>query len=71
MNAPVSPAEGQRVSLSAAELAGLTVHDSGFRYDGDGALLRLGLQAYAFGIVDAMTWPMRVREDRPPFGGRP
>ena len=32
----------RRVALGAAELAGLTVLDSGFRYDGDGALLRLG-----------------------------
>ena len=41
----------RRVSLGAAELAGLTLHDSAFRYDGDGALLRLGLQAYALGIA--------------------
>ena len=31
----------RKVSLAAAELAGLTVLDSGFQYDGDGALLRL------------------------------
>jgi len=30
----------RKVSLGAAELDGLTVLDSGFRYDGDGALLR-------------------------------
>ena len=41
----------RRVALGAAELAGLTVLDSGFRYDGDGALLRLGLQAHALGIA--------------------
>ena len=41
----------RRVSLGEAELAGLTVLDSGFRYDGDGALLRLGLQAHALGIA--------------------
>ena len=41
----------RRVSLGAAELAGLTVLDSGFGYDGDGALLRLGLQAHALGIA--------------------
>ena len=41
----------RRVSLGAAELAALTVLDSGFRYDGDGALLRLGLQAHALGIA--------------------
>ena len=41
----------RRVSLGAAELAALTVLDSGFRHDGDGALLRLGLQAHALGIA--------------------
>ena len=41
----------RKVSLGAAELAGLTVLDSGFRYDGDGGLLRLGLQAHALGIA--------------------
>ena len=41
----------RRVALGAAELAGLTALDSGFRYDGDGALLRLGLQAHALGIA--------------------
>ena len=41
----------RKVSVGAAELAGLTVLDSGFRYDGDGALLRLGLQAHALGIA--------------------
>ena len=41
----------RKVSIRTAELAGLTVLDSGFRYDGDGALLRLGLQADALGIA--------------------
>ena len=41
----------RKVSLGATELAGLTVLDSGFRYDGDGWLLRLGLQAHALGIA--------------------
>ena len=41
----------RRVSLSAAELAGLGVQDGGFSYDGDGALLRLGLQARVLGIA--------------------
>ena len=41
----------RKVALSAAELAGLTVRDSGFRYDGDGGLLRLGMQAHALGIA--------------------
>ena len=40
-----------RVSLGPAELSGLTVLDSGFRYDGNGNLLRLGLQAHALGIA--------------------
>ena len=34
----------RQVSLGAAELTALTVLDSGFRYNGGGALLRLGLQ---------------------------
>ncbi len=41
----------RRVSITAADLAGLTVLDGGFRYDGDGTLLRLGLQAHALGIA--------------------
>ena len=41
----------RKVALGASELAGLTVLDSGFRYDGDGGLLRLGLQANALGIA--------------------
>ena len=41
----------RRVTLGAAELAGLTVHDGGFSYDGDSALLRLGLQAHVLGLA--------------------
>ncbi len=41
----------RRVSVGAADLAGLTVHAGGFGYDGDGALLRLGLQAHTLGIA--------------------
>ena len=41
----------RKVVLGAADLAGLTVRDGGFRYDGDGALLRLGLQAHVLGIA--------------------
>ena len=37
----------RRLELGPAALAGLTVLDSTFRYDGDGALLRLGLQRRA------------------------
>ena len=41
----------RKVSLGTAELAGRTVLDSGFRHNGDGGLLRLGLQAHALGIA--------------------
>ncbi len=41
----------RKVSLNAADLAGLTVLDGGFQYHGDGRLLRLGLQAYALGLA--------------------
>ena len=41
----------RRVSLTDEDLASLTIQETEFRYDGDGALLRLGLQAYALGIA--------------------
>jgi len=41
----------RKVTLSAEDLAGLTILDAGFSYDGDGRLLRLGLQAYSLGIA--------------------
>jgi len=41
----------RRVTLTAEDLESLTIHQAGFDYDGDGALLRLGLQAYALGIA--------------------
>ena len=41
----------RKVSLGTVELAGVTVLDSGFRYDGDGGLLGLGLQGHAHGIA--------------------
>ena len=41
----------RRVRLTAAELAELTVSDPSFSYNGDGRLLRLGLQAYSLGIA--------------------
>ena len=41
----------RRVTLTADDLAGLTIADSALSYDGDGRLLRLGLQAYALGIA--------------------
>jgi hypothetical protein len=39
------------VTLTAEDLACLTIIDSSRTYDGDGRLLRLGLQAYAMGIA--------------------
>ena len=41
----------RRVTLTAADIAELTIADSALSYDGDGRLLRLGLQAYALGIA--------------------
>jgi len=41
----------RKVTLSTSDLEGLTVLDAGFSYDGDGRLLRLGLQAYSLGIA--------------------
>src|SRR5438874_2644230 len=41
----------RKVTLTADDLKGLTVIDSQHSYDGDGRLLRLGLQAYALGIA--------------------
>lgn len=41
----------RKVTLTAHDLAQLTVLDSGYSFDGDGRLLRLGLQAYALGIA--------------------
>jgi len=41
----------RKVSLSTDDLENLTILDPGFRYDGNGHLLRLGLQAYSLGIA--------------------
>ena len=41
----------RRVTLTAADLERLTVLDAQHSFDGDGRLLRLGLQAYALGIA--------------------
>jgi superfamily II DNA or RNA helicase len=41
----------RRVTLTSNDLAALTVLESSPTYDGDGTLLRLGLQAYALGIA--------------------
>ena len=41
----------RRVTLTTADLQTLTISNPGFTYDGDGNLLRLGLQAYSLGIA--------------------
>ena len=41
----------RRVTLTAADVANLTVADAALSYDGDALLLRMGLQAYALGIA--------------------
>ncbi len=41
----------RKVTLTAANLAELSVLDAQHSFDGDGRLLRLGLQAYALGIA--------------------
>ena len=41
----------RRVTLTSADLSTLTIADSALSYDGDGRLLRLGIQAYSLGIA--------------------
>ncbi len=41
----------RKVTLTARDLEGLTILDARHSYDGDGRLLRLGLQAYSLGIA--------------------
>ena len=41
----------RRVTLTAADIASLSVAGAALTYDGDGQLLRLGLQAYTLGIA--------------------
>jgi superfamily II DNA or RNA helicase len=41
----------RKVTLTAEDLERLSISDKGCSYDGDGPLLRLGLQAYALGIA--------------------
>jgi len=41
----------RKVTLTAGDIHRLTILDSDFSYDGDGSLLRLGLQAYSLGIA--------------------
>jgi len=41
----------RKATLTSDDLEALTILDSDFTYDGDGRLLRLGLQAYSLGIA--------------------
>ncbi len=41
----------RKVTLTARDIESLTIFDSKLSYDGDGRLLRLGLQAYSLGIA--------------------
>jgi superfamily II DNA or RNA helicase len=41
----------RKVTLTVRDLEGLTILDARHTYDGDGRLLRLGLQAYSLGIA--------------------
>ena len=41
----------RRVTLTSDDISNLTIADSVLSYDGDGRLLRLGLQAYSLGIA--------------------
>ena len=41
----------RRVTLTSDDISNLTIADSALAYDGDGLLLRIGLQAYALGIA--------------------
>jgi len=41
----------RKATLTDSDISTLTILDSAFSYDGDGRLLRLGLQAYSLGIA--------------------
>ena len=41
----------RRVTLTSVDLADLSIADATWPYDGDGSLLKLGLQAYSLGIA--------------------
>ncbi len=41
----------RRVTLTSDDIANLTIADSSLSYEGDGRLLRIGLQAYSLGIA--------------------
>jgi hypothetical protein len=50
------------VNLTSRDLQALTIFDATITYDGDGRLLRLGLQAYSLGIItdDALETGRRM-----------
>src|SRR5260370_39240678 len=41
----------RRVTISETDLAALSILDSELAFDGDGTLVRLGIQAYSLGIA--------------------
>jgi hypothetical protein len=41
----------RKVTLTSSDLEKLTILHTGFKFNGDGRLLRLGLQAYSLGIA--------------------
>jgi hypothetical protein len=41
----------RKVTLTDREIESLTILEAGFTYNGDGRLLRLGIQAYSLGIA--------------------
>ncbi len=41
----------RQVRLTMAELSDLSIADANWSYDGDGGLLKLGIQAYSLGIA--------------------
>jgi len=55
----------RKVTLTAADFERLTVLDAQHSFDGDGRLLRLGLQAYALGIAyePDPCFPMAARAE--------
>jgi len=57
----------RNVTLTAADLERLQIQDAAARYDGDGKLLRLGIQAYALGISEKFVF-LRGDDIREQFG---
>jgi len=54
----------RRVTLSSSDLVSLTVLEPALSYDGDGKLLRLGLQAYARRHEDALLLDLALTVER-------